>query len=74
MVNWTGLERTGMCWVTMMLEFKLMGLEMAVHLPGHFAGLFPGHIYLAERPTLYSFLDSRSLKFLLCHVIVSLHR
>ena len=56
MVNWTGLERTGMRWVTMMLEFKLMGLEMAVHLPGHFAGLFPGHIYLAERPTLYSFL------------------
>ena len=74
MVNWTGLERTGIRWVTMMLEFKLMGLEMAVHLPGHFAGLFPGHIYLAERPTLYSFLDSRSLKSLWCSVSVSLHR
>ena len=39
------------------LEIEVMGWNWAVGLPGHFAGLLPACIYLAERPFLLILFD-----------------
>ena len=41
--DWNALECAGL---HLILKFKMMGLELAVHLLEHFAGTFPGDIYI----------------------------